>query len=43
MLFSFINEILNFCIINVIGETIDNRRFFYILKFIKEDNSRKKD
>ena len=41
MLFSFINEMFNFSIDNVVGKPIINKGiFFYIFKFIKEDSSR---
>ena len=38
MLFSFINEMLNFCINNVVRKAIIDKCLFYIFKFIKEDN-----
>ena len=40
MLFSFINELFNLCIDNVVGKTIINKYLFYILKFIKKDSFR---
>ena len=40
MLFSFINEMFNFWIDNVVGKPIINKCLFYIFKFIKEDSSR---
>ena len=39
MLFSFINEMFNFCIDNVVGKPIINKCLFYTFKFIKEDSS----
>ena len=38
-MFSFINEMFNFTINNVVEKPIINRGLFYILKFIKEDIS----
>ena len=38
MLFSFINEMFNFCIDNVVRKLIINKCLFYIFKFIKEDS-----
>ena len=38
MLFSFINEMFNFCIHNVVRKPIINRCLFYIFMFIKEDS-----
>ena len=38
MLFSFINEMFNFYIKNVIGKPIINKDLFYIFKFIKENS-----
>ena len=40
MLFSFINEMFNFCIDNVVGKPIINKGLFYFFKFKKEDSSR---
>ena len=40
MLFSFINEMFNFCIKNVVGKPIFHKGFFYIFKLVKEDSSR---
>ena len=39
MLLSFINEMFNFCIDNVVGKPI-NKGLFYILKFFKEGSLR---
>ena len=39
MLFSFIKEMFNFCINNVVGKPIINKGLFYIFKFVKEDSS----
>ena len=38
MLFSFFNEMINFCINNVVGKPIINKCLCYIYKFIKEDS-----
>ena len=40
MLFSFINEMFNFGINNVVGKPIIHKDLFYIFKFIKEDSLR---
>ena len=40
MLFSFMSVMFNFGINNVVGKPIMDKCLFYILKFIKEDNSR---
>ena len=40
VMFSFINEMFNICIDNVVGKPIINKGLFYIFKFIKEDSSR---
>ena len=40
MLFSFINEMFNFCINNGVEEPIIDKGLFNIFKFIKEDSSR---
>ena len=37
MLFSFINEMFNFCIDNVVEKPIINKCLFYIFKFIKKE------
>ena len=37
MLFSFINEMFNFCINNVVGKPIINKGLFYIFKLGKEE------
>ena len=39
MLFSFINEMFNFCINNVVEKPIINKGLFNIFKFVKEDIS----
>ena len=43
MLFSFINEMFNFFINNVVGKPIINKYLFYIINFVKEDSSRGRD
>ena len=40
ILFSFINEMFDFSIDNVVWKSIINECLSYIFKFIKEDNSR---
>ena len=40
MWFSFISEMFNFCINNVVGKSIINKYLFYIFLFFKEDGSR---
>ena len=40
MLFSFINEIFNFGINNVVWKPIIDKGFFYIFKFVKEASLR---
>ena len=40
MFFSFIDEMFNFCINNVVRKPIINKCLFYIFKFFKEDSSR---
>ena len=42
MLFSFINEIFNFCINNVVGKPIIDKCLYYNFKLIKEDSWEKK-
>ena len=37
MMLSFINEMFNFGINNVVGKSIIDKDLFYIFKFIKED------
>ena len=39
MLLGFINEMLNFCINNIVGKPIINKGMFYIFKFGEEDSS----
>ena len=39
MLFSFTNEMFNFCIDNIVWKPIVNKGLFYIFKFIEEYNS----
>ena len=39
MFFSFINEMFNFCVNNVVVKPIIDKGLFYIFKFIKEDSS----
>ena len=36
-MFSFIDEMFNFCINNLVGKPIINKGLFYIFKFVKED------
>ena len=40
VMFSFINEMFNFSINDVVGKTIINKGLFYIFKFVKEDSLR---
>ena len=40
MMFSFINEMFNFCINNAVGKPIINKGLFHIFKFVKEDSLR---
>ena len=40
MFFSFINEMFNFCIDDIVGKLMINKSLFYIFKFIKEDSLR---
>ena len=43
VMFSFINEMFNFRINNVVGKPIINKGLFYIFKFVKEDSLRGRD
>ena len=38
MSFSFVHEMFNFIINNVVGKPIIDKGLFYILKFVKEDS-----
>ena len=40
MLFSFINELFNSGINNIVGKPIIDKGSFNILKFVKEDSSK---
>ena len=40
MLFSFINELFNFGINNVVGKPLIDKGLFHIFKFVKEDSSK---
>ena len=43
MLFRFINEILNFCINNIVRKPIINKGLFNTFEFFKKDISRERD